>query len=52
MGNMTLIEKYYWYKSHEKEIEKIFEEYFQEWFEEYISKLADIKQIEIGVLND
>ena len=42
---MTSIEKYYWYKEHEKEIEVFFEKYFKKWFEEYISKLPDIKDV-------
>ena len=41
---MTSIEKYYWYKEHEKEIEKFFKECFQEWFKEYINKFVDIKE--------
>ena len=42
---MTSIEKYYWYKEHEEEIETFFKEGFEEWFEEYISKLPNIKDI-------
>ena len=42
---MTSIEKYYWYKEHEKEIETFFIECFEKWFKEYISKLSDIKDV-------
>lgn len=42
---MTSVEKYYWYKEHEKEIEAFFIECFKKWFEEYISKLPDIKDV-------
>jgi hypothetical protein len=42
---MTSIEKYYWYKEHEKEIEAFFTECFEEWFKEYIDKLPDIGEI-------
>lgn len=43
--NMTSIEKYNWYKEHEKEIETFFKEGFEEWFEEYINKLPNIKDV-------
>ena len=45
---MKSIEKYYWYKEHEKEIEELFKECFEKWLEEYIDKLADIRDIKIG----
>lgn len=40
------VEKYYWYKEHEEEIEAFFKNTFEEWFKEYISKLPDIKDVE------
>ena len=43
---MTSIEKYYWYKKHEEEIEAFFMKCFEEWFKKYISKLPDIKDVE------
>lgn len=42
---MTQIEKYYWYKEHEKEIEAFLKECFEEWFEEYISMFCNISDI-------
>ena len=48
---MIQIEKYYWYKEHEEEIEAFFKECFEEWFEEYISKLPDIKNVIFSILN-
>lgn len=53
--NLTSIEKYYWYKEHEKEIEGFFEKCFQEWFKEYINKLPDIKNVgnvDFSILNN
>lgn len=49
---MTSIEKYYWYKEHEKEIEAFFMECFEKWFEEYINKLPDIKNIDFSIINN
>ena len=51
---MTSIEKYYWYKEHEEEIEAFFRESFEKWFEEYISKLPNIKnagKVDFSILN-
>lgn len=51
---MTTIEKYYWYKEHEKEIEAFFIECFEKWFKEYIDKLPDIKDVgkcDFSILN-
>jgi len=52
---MTSIEKHYWYKEHEEEIEALFTKYFEEWVKEYISKLPNIKdvgKVDFSILNN
>lgn len=44
---LTSVEKYYWYKEHEEEIEKIFQECLREWLEECINKFVDIKDMRL-----
>ena len=39
------VQKYYWYKEHEEEIEAFFTKCFKEWFKEYINKLPNIQDI-------
>ena len=49
---MNSVEKYYWYKEHEEEIETLFIECFKKLFEEYISKFPDIDNVDFSTINN
>lgn len=43
---MTLIEKYYWYKEHEEEIETLFIEYFKNGLKNILINYQILKMLE------